>query len=162
MLFRSGVIPSDKSPTGFTDIKGNPISEMAVRDRIVDMRGDPDKILSLVKSAPTAAPAAAPAAPAAGGAMASVSGGQTASPSGSAAPSSSPSASAGSSAPSGSSISQMSSDVAEGQRLDSAADRGVTVNAPTVNNKTGSTGKAPKNIADTYNTSFVGEYYSPV
>jgi hypothetical protein len=29
-----------------------------------------------------------------------------------------------------------------------------------MNNTSGSTGKAPKNIADTYNKSFVGEYYS--
>ena len=54
----------------------------------------------------------------------------------------------------------MSSDVAEGQRLDSAADKGTTINAPTVNNTSGSTGKAPKTIADAYNKSFVGEYYS--
>jgi hypothetical protein len=60
----------------------------------------------------------------------------------------------------GSSINKLSSDVAEGQRLDSAADKGTTINAPTMNNTSGSTGKAPKNIADTYNKSFVGEYYS--
>ena len=160
LKFKVGVVPSDKSPTGFTDIKGNPISEMAVRDRIVDMRGDPDKILSLVKSAPTAVPST-PSAPSAGGSIGnSASGSQTAASASSAAPSSSPSASAGSTAPSGSSISQMSSDVAEGQRLDSAADKGTTINAPTVNNSSGSTGKAPKTIADAYNKSFVGEYYS--
>ena len=161
LKFKVGVIPSDKSPTGFTDTKGNPISETAVRDRIVDMRGDPDKILSMVKAAPTAIPSSSPAAPAAGGAAGgSASGSQTAAPAGSAAPSESPSASSGSTAPSGSSISQMSSDVAEGQRLDSAADSGTTINAPTVNNSSGSTGKAPKTIADAYNKSFVGEYYS--
>ena len=159
LKFKVGVIPSEKSPTGFTDIKGNPIAESAVRDRIVDMRGDPDKILSLVKAAPTSVPSTALSAPAASGSMGgSTTGSQTAATAGSAA--ASPSASASSSAPSGSSISQMSSDVAEGQRLDSAADKGTTINAPTVNNTSGSTGKAPKNIADTYNTSFVGQYYS--
>ena len=160
LKFKVGVVPSTKSPTGFTDTKGNPISETAVRDRIVDMRGDPDKILSLVKSAPTAAPVAAPAPPAQNAAAGSASGSQTAASAGSAAPIASPSASPSSSAPSGSSIGQMSSDVAEGQRLDSAADKGTTINAPTVNNSSGSTGKAPKTIADAYNSSFVGEYYS--
>ena len=162
LKFKVGVVPSDKSPTGFADIKGNPISEIAVRDRIVDMRGDPDKILSLVKAAPTAVPSAAPAStiPAQNAATGSASGSQTAASAGSAAPSASPSASSSSSAPSGSSIGQMSSDVAEGQRLDSAADKGTTINAPTVNNSSGSTGKAPKTIADAYNKSFVGEYYS--
>ena len=123
------------------------------------MRGDPDKILSLVKAAPTSIPSTALSAPAAGGSLGgSTTGSQTAATAGSAA--ASPSASASSSAPSGSSISQMSSDVAEGQRLDSAADKGTTINAPTVNNTSGSTGKAPKNIAETYNSSFVGQYYS--
>jgi hypothetical protein len=157
LKFKVGVVPSDKSPTGFADTKGNPISETAVRDRIVDMRGDPDKILSLVKATPTAVPSSAPATPAA---PATGMGTSTAS----AASATSPAASASPAEPtpqtSGSSINKLSSDVAEGQRLDSAADKGTTINAPTVNNSSGSTGKAPKNIADTYNSSFVGEYYS--
>lgn len=157
LKFKVGIVPSDKSPTGFTDTKGNPISETAVRDRIVDMRGDPDKILSLVKSTPTVVPSAAPAAPA----MAATSGKTTAPAASATTPETSATPAEAAPKTSGSSINKLSSDVAEGQRLDSAADKGTTINASTVNNKTGSTGKAPKNIADTYNTSFVGEYYSP-
>ena len=159
LKFKVGVVPNDKSPTGFTDIKGNPISETAVRDRIVDMRGDPNKILSLIKGTPTAVPSTTPAAPApaasaTGSAMSTTAAASATSPSTSATPEE------GAAKTSGSSINKLSSDVAEGQRLDSAADKGTTINAPTVNNKSGSTGKAPKNIADAYNTSFVGEYYS--
>lgn len=157
LKFKVGVMPSDKSPTGFTDTKGNPISETSVRDRIVDMRGDPDKILSLIKSTPRAVPASAPAAsiaPATGMGTSTAAAASATSPAASATPAE-PVAQT-----SGSSINKLSSDVAEGQRLDSAADKGTTINAPTVNNSSGSTGKAPKNIADAYNSSFVGEYYS--
>jgi hypothetical protein len=160
LKFKVGIVPSDKSPTGFADMKGNPIAETAVRDRIVDMRGDPDKILSLIKSAPTVVPSAAPAAPAP--ASATGSGMSTTAAASATSPGTSATPEEGAAKTTGSSINKLSSDVAEGQRLDSAADKGTTINAPTVNNKSGSTGKAPKSIADTYNKSFVGEYYSPI
>jgi hypothetical protein len=56
-------------------------------------------------------------------------------------------------------LSADSSSVAEGQRLDSAADAGVTVNAPVTNNSSETTGKdAPSLIADAYNRDFVESY----
>jgi hypothetical protein len=47
----------------------------------------------------------------------------------------------------GSSISSASAEVAEGQRMESAADKGSTVNAGTTNNSSGSTGKPSKQTA---------------
>jgi hypothetical protein len=61
---------------------------------------------------------------------------------------------------SGAAISSASSEVAEGQRMDSAADAGVKIDAGTTNNSSGSTGQKPKQIADTYNASFVNSYYA--
>ena len=61
---------------------------------------------------------------------------------------------------SGASLSSASSEVAEGQRMDSAANAGVKVDAGTTNNNSGSTGQKPKQIADTYNASFVNSYYA--
>ena len=41
----------------FSDLRsGNFVEEQSVRDRIVDMKGNPDKILPLVKPTPTATP----------------------------------------------------------------------------------------------------------
>ena len=56
---------------------------------------------------------------------------------------------------SGSEISATSSQVAEAQRLESAADVGNTINSPTINNSVGSVGRenAPP-IADVYDTEF--------
>ena len=61
---------------------------------------------------------------------------------------------------SGAALSSASSEVAEGQRMDSAADAGVKIDAGTTNNNSGSTGQKPKQIADTYNASFVNSYYA--
>jgi hypothetical protein len=57
-------------------------------------------------------------------------------------------------APSGSDISQTSSSVAEGQRMESAADQGSVVNAPTTNNQSASSGKTKPPAADVYNADF--------
>jgi len=57
-------------------------------------------------------------------------------------------------APSGSDILQSSSQVAEGQRMESAADMGSVINAPTTNTSTASQGKPPNTIADAYDTEF--------
>jgi hypothetical protein len=57
-------------------------------------------------------------------------------------------------APSGSDISQTSSSVAEGQRMESAADQGSVVNAPTTNNQSASSGKTKPPTADVYNADF--------
>jgi hypothetical protein len=66
----------------------------------------------------------------------------------------SPSAETNSGAPSGGEISTASSAVAEGQRMESAADMGSIINAPTTNSSTASQGKPPNTIADAYDTEF--------
>jgi hypothetical protein len=55
---------------------------------------------------------------------------------------------------SGSAIASVSSEVAEGQRMESAADKGSTVNAGTTNNSSGSSGKPSKQTASAYDDSF--------
>jgi hypothetical protein len=62
--------------------------------------------------------------------------------------------SAGGSAPSGSEMSQSSSQVAEGQRMESAADAGSVVNSPTTNNSTAAPDGAKPPVADAYNEEF--------
>jgi hypothetical protein len=55
---------------------------------------------------------------------------------------------------SGASISSSSAEVAEGQRMESAADKGSTINAGTTNNSSGSSGKPSKQTASAYDDSF--------
>lgn len=98
-----------------------------------------------VSSAPTAAPASA--APRAGG------GGGAA---GGAAASSSatemPSAISAEPPSSGSSLSDASSQIAEAQRMESAADTGSVVNSPTTNNSSSSPDKPSSTVADAYDS----------
>lgn len=154
-----GVVYDPNSSTKFADLRtGKPIEEVNVRDRIRDMKGNPDKILSLIK------PTATPAAPAEMTPMPGSSSGATESgtsiPTGGTTLSSSPSAETKPApAASGAALSTASSDVAEGQRMDAAADAGVMVDAGTTNNNVSSPGKKPKQVADVYNTSFVNNYY---
>jgi hypothetical protein len=133
----------------------------------------PDRAKSLLQvmdkdksESPSAAPAAAsapppsptpssgggaPAAPSSGGGSAAQTTptGATATP----APGESPTA------PSGSELAAKSADVAEAQRMESSADAGTTVNAPTTNNSVGSKGKGPKSlIADPFNSEFANYY----
>ena len=61
-------------------------------------------------------------------------------------------ASGGSSSPSGAEMSQTSSQVAEGQRMESAADQGSVVNSPTTNNQMGGGGGSKPPTADVYNS----------
>jgi hypothetical protein len=49
-------------------------------------------------------------------------------------------------------MSQASSQVAEGQRMESAADQGSVVNAPTTNNQVGGGGGSKPPSADVYNS----------
>lgn len=58
----------------------------------------------------------------------------------------------GGSSPSGAEMSQTSSQVAEGQRMESAADQGSVVNAPTTNNQMGGGGGSKPPTADVYNS----------
>ena len=58
----------------------------------------------------------------------------------------------GGSSPSGTEMSQTSSQVAEGQRMESAADQGSVVNSPTTNNQVGGGGGSKPPTADVYNS----------
>jgi hypothetical protein len=62
--------------------------------------------------------------------------------------------SAGGSAPSGAEMSQASSQVAEGQRMESSADGGSVVNAPTTNSSTSAPDGAKPPVADAFNEEF--------
>lgn len=55
----------------------------------------------------------------------------------------------------GSSLSDASSQVAEAQRMESAADQGSVVNSPTTNNSSGQTGQTPKTMASVYNEDLI-------
>jgi hypothetical protein len=156
-----GITVDPNSPTGFIDDKtGEQLSEEAVRQEVAAVGGEPTKILQNARgqkaATPVTTPTAAPAAsmPSTGG---SVSGGDGGGMSGGGAVSPSPSSESSPSV-SGAALSSASSDVAEGQRMDSAADAGVTIDAPTTNNQAGTKGKEPENIASVYNTSFINNY----
>ena len=62
------------------------------------------------------------------------------------------------SAPSGSAISSDSATVAEGQRMDAAADAGTIVNAPTTSTTSGQQAPSSESVADPYNSSFMNNY----
>jgi hypothetical protein len=154
-----GISVDPKSPTGFVDDKtGEQMSEDAVRQEVNAVGGDANKILDAAKGqkaseiVPT--PTAAPAASVGGGGGVSE-GGSMGGGGGAVSPTPSPESSP---SVSGSALSSASSEVAEGQRMDSAADAGITIDAPTTNNKAGTTGKEPENIASVYNTSFINNY----
>jgi hypothetical protein len=160
---KAGVTVDPSSSTGYTDqASGKPITEEEVRRKIIAVGGEPTKILQIAKGEKGATAVAGSgytsggvsAAPAAGGEI-------TASPStpavGGAAPSS-PMPTPAMTAPSGSSLSSASSEVAEGQRMDAAADAGTTFNAPIVNNTTGQKAPSTQGVADVYNTSFIRNY----
>lgn len=153
-----GISVDPNSPTGFVDDKtGEQLSEEAVRQEVNAVGGDANKILDAAKGKKTSeivpTPTAAPAASVGGG---SVSGGESMGGGGGAvSPSPSPESSP---SVSGSALSTASSEVAEGQRMDSAADAGITIDAPTTNNQAGTKGKEPENIASVYNTSFINNY----
>jgi hypothetical protein len=53
-------------------------------------------------------------------------------------------------APSGESISSASSEVSEGQRMESAADQGSVINSPTNNSSSGSSGQPSKQTSSAY------------
>lgn len=159
-----GISVDPKSSTGFIDDKtGEQLSEEAVRQEVNAVGGDANKIIDAAKgqkaSAITPTPtAAAPAASVGGG---SASGGESMGGGGGAGGESAvtPTPSSESSpSVSGEAISSASSEVAEGQRMDSAADAGTTINAPMTSNQSGATGKEPENIASVYNTSFINNY----
>jgi hypothetical protein len=132
-------------------------------DRIVDIYNNRiNELLDMQQgkkspSAVTGGEPQMPAAAAGGGASPSVSaGGGGGGGGGGAAPASgaSPSAEGGGAAPSGAEMSAASSQVAEGQRMESSADMGGVINSPTTNNSSSAPGKEPAVIADAYDSEF--------
>jgi len=156
-----GINVDPSSSTGYTDqASGKPVSEEEVRRKIIAVGGEPTKVLQMAKGTSTSP---APAAPATGGSDvggASVStGGATggAVSAGGSAPST-PTETPAMSAPSGSAISSDSATVAEGQRMDAAADAGTIVNAPTTSTTSGQQAPSSESVADPYNSSFMKNY----
>jgi hypothetical protein len=161
-----GITVDPNSSTGFIDDKtGEQLSEEAVRQEVAAVGGDPTKILQNARgqktttpiSTPTASSAAAAASIGGGSISGGGGGGGGGGMSGGSAVSPSPSSESTPSV-SGAALTSASSEVAEGQRMDSAADAGVTIDAPTTNNQAGAKGKEPENTASVYNTSFINNY----
>ena len=154
-----GITVDPNSTTGFIDDKtGEQLSEDAVRQEVAAVGGDATKILQIARGQKAAVPISTPAA-APGASMPSTGGDIGGAPSSGGSVGASPSPPSESSpAVSGAALSSASSEVAEGQRMDSAADAGVTIDAPTTNNQAGTKGKEPENIASVYNTSFINNY----
>jgi hypothetical protein len=152
-----GINVDPSSSTGYTDqATGKAITEEEVRRKVIAVGGEPTKILQMAKGV-KASPASVT--PAIGGTSvgdASAATGGTIS-SGGAAPSS-PMPTPAMSAPSGSALSTNSSMVAEGQRMDAAADAGTIVNAPMTNNTSGQKAPSTESVADPYNSSFMKNY----
>ena len=125
------------------------------RKQIDDANEQHKNNLNKLKSSSQSTPSAAPAAPSSGvasSASPSESGGGGSTPSvGGGTP---PSAEGGSTAPSGSEIDNASTAVAEGQRMESSADGGTTINAPKTTNNSNQAGKEPTQIADVYDSEF--------
>lgn len=178
LLEKFGVKEDSQSPSGFSDISGKPIDEPLLRSQLRQQGVDDERIIQLVKTAPTQAakdPIAknlninipgqsdtntqnsdTGASPPYSSLSQNIppsefSGAEKITPSG-------PSAEEMAPKTSGSSLGQLSSDVAEGQRMDSAPDMGNVVNTSTVNNNKGTLGGGDSKIADAYNSSFIDSY----
>ena len=136
------------------------LSESEVKNRISATGQNPDKVLETLKGGQPKGTmeASGPASSGVGGATASAGGGGGG---GGGASGGAASASAVSPSPtgeepkSGESISSASTQVAEAQRMESAADQGSVINAPTNSNSTSSTGKPSKQTASAYDEDFV-------
>lgn len=176
LLEKFGVKQDPKSLSGFSDMKGNPIEEPILRSELTRQGVDAERIINLVKTSPTpeakdtiaknlnvTIPGQTPTGSSGtlnSGSLPSadnLSGTSQSSPSQSTP--SSPSADTMQPKTSGSSLGQLSSDVAEGQRMDSAPDMGNVVNTSTVNNNRGTLGGGESKIADAYNSSFIDSYF---
>jgi hypothetical protein len=136
------------------------ISPDRAKELLKQMDKDKSESPTAAPSAPSA-PAPSPTAESGGGSAPAPSSGGGASaaqttPTGATA---TPAAGESATAPSGSELAAKSSEVAEAQRMESAADAGTTVNAPTTNNSVGTKGKGPKSlIADPFNSEFANYY----
>ena len=127
------------------------ISEEEVRSRISAAGKDPDKVLGLLKSADGKGKIDLSS-----GNLNTITGGAVGGGGGGAppAPSVTPAPMTGEPPVSGASLSSASTDVAEAQRMESAADQGSVVNAPTNNNSSSSSGKPSKQTASAYDSDF--------
>jgi hypothetical protein len=175
LLEKFGVKPDPKSMSGFSDMKGNPIEEPNLRAELNARGVDGDRIINLLKTSPTAETKDPIAKDVKINIAKSNEGSQPQGSSGSVnlnavdmpeqiSPSgtiSQPTPSSEDVEPksSGSSLGQLSSDVAEGQRMDSAPDVGNIVNSSTVNNNKGTLAGGDSKIADAYNSSFIDSYF---
>jgi hypothetical protein len=70
----------------------------------------------------------------------------------------SPSSDVSAPASSGSDLASSSAQVAEAQRMESAADMGTSINTSTTNNNSGTSGQTPSRIADVYDSEFAKLY----
>ena len=127
------------------------LSEEEVRSRISAAGKDPDKVLGLLKSADGKGKIDLSS-----GNLNTITGGAVGGGGGGAPPASSasPAPMTGEPPVSGASLSSASTDVAEAQRMESAADKGSVVNSPTTNNSSSSSGKPSKQTASAYDSDF--------
>ena len=123
------------------------LSEEEVRKRISAAGKDPDKVLGLLKGADGGGTIDLKS-----GNLNTITGGAIGG--GGSGGGGSVSAEPSAVSASGSAIASVSSEVAEGQRMESAADKGSTINAGTTNNSSGSSGKPSKQTASAYDDSF--------
>ena len=123
------------------------LSEEEVRKRISAAGKDPDKVLGLLKGADGGGTIDLKS-----GNLNTITGGAIGG--GGSGGGGSVSAEPSAASASGSAIASVSSEVAEGQRMESAADKGSTINAGTTNNSSGSSGKPSKQTASAYDDSF--------
>jgi hypothetical protein len=151
-----GIMPPDPRKPGspFTDMRNGDkeLSEEEVRKRISAAGKNPDKIISLLNDTGKG-----------GGSIdlksgnlntitgGAIGGGGSGMPP---APSATPAPMTGAPPVSGASLSSASTEVAEAQRMESAADKGSVVNAPTNNNSSSSSGKPSKQTASAYDSDF--------
>ena len=127
------------------------LSEEEVRSRISAAGKDPDKVLGLLKSADGKGKIDLSS-----GNLNTITGGAVGGGGGGAppAPSATPAPMTGEPPVSGASLSSASTEVAEAQRMESAADKGSVVNSPTTNNSSSSSGKPSKQTASAYDSDF--------
>jgi hypothetical protein len=153
-----GIMPPDPRKPGspFTDMRNGDkeLSEEEVRRRISAAGKDPEKIISLLndtgKGGGTLDLKSGNLNTITGGA---VGGGAGTSPM-PVTPSEAPAPMTGAPPVSGASLSSASTEVAEAQRMESAADKGSVVNSPTTNNSSSSSGKPSKQTASAYDSDF--------
>lgn len=177
LLEKLGIKEDSKSPSGFSDMKGTPVEDSFLRSQLMGRGVDANKVISLIRGT---TPQAQPQSAVTGNMNINVPGQTSTSPrsvltppssgdiTGSASSSTASEVTPSANSPSedtmtplsgGSSLGQLSSDVAEGQRLDSAPDIGNVVNTSTVNNNRGTLGGGESKIADAYNSSFIDSYF---